>query len=71
MNELNSFVVANAARIPCTVRTLKPFWINGEIKPWCHSGELCDAILYLSARAGLPPEEILALKETFVNLFVA
>ncbi len=68
MNELNSFVVANAAHIPCTVRTLKPFWSAGELKPWCHQAELSDALLYLAARAGLPDPEIRALKETFENL---
>ncbi len=68
MNELTSFVVANAAHIPCSVRTLKPFWSAGELKPWCHQGELCDAILYLAVRAGLPDPEIRALKETFENL---
>ncbi len=68
MNELHSFVVANAAHIPCSVRTLKPFWSAGELLPWCHQGELCDAIIYLAARTGLPDEEIRALKETFENL---
>ena len=69
MNEITSFVVANAARIPCTVRTLKPFWSIGELKPWCHVGELCDAIQYLAVRAGLPDTEIRALKELHENLF--
>jgi len=68
MNELNSFVVANAARIPCTVRTLKPYWSAGDSNPWCHQGELADALLYLAVRSGLPDSEVRALKETFENL---
>lgn len=62
-NELDHFVVANSARIPCTVRTLKPFWLASELKPWCHSGELMDAIQYLAVRSGLPDGEVRALKE--------
>lgn len=68
MNELDHFVVANAARIPCTVRTLKPFWLGSDLKPWVHSSEISDAILYLAARTGLPDEEIRALKELLERL---
>ena len=68
MNELDHFVVANAARIPCTVRTLRPFWLSGKLKPWCHSSELMDAVQYLGLRAGLPDEEIRALKELLEEL---
>lgn len=61
-NQLDHFVVANAARIPCTVRTLRPFYVDGDLKPWCHLGELIDALLYLAKRAELPATEILALQ---------
>lgn len=67
-NELNHFVVANSARIPCTVRTLRPFKIEGDLKPWCHSGEISEALLYLAKRAELPEPEITALKELLENL---
>ena len=63
MNELDHFVVANPARIPCSVRTLKPFWLANELKPWCHSGQLMDAIEYLAVRAGMPDDGVRALKE--------
>lgn len=62
MFEADRFTVANSARIPCTVRTLKPFYIGGELKPWVHSGEISDALLYLASRAALPDDEIIALK---------
>lgn len=68
MNEHDRFVVANNARIPCTVRTLKPFYIVGETRPWVHSGEVSDALQYLAARAGLPPEDLHALKELLERL---
>ncbi len=67
-NKTDHFVVANAARIPCTVRTLRPFYVDGDLKPWCHSGELSDAILYLAKRIELPPAEISALKELLESL---
>lgn len=68
MNELNHFVVANPLQVPCTVRTLKPFWTAGELKPWVHMGELCEALQYLAVRSGLPDEQIRALKEQHVRL---
>lgn len=68
MNDLDHFVVANSARIPCTVRTLRPFKVEGDLKPWCHSGELSDALLYLAKRVELPEEEISALKELLERL---
>nr|UXQ87938.1 MAG: hypothetical protein [Microvirus sp.] len=66
--ETDHFVVANSARIPCTIRTLRPFFVNGDLKPWVHSGELSDALLYLAKRAELPASEISALKELLENL---
>lgn len=66
--ELDRFVVANHSRIPCTVRTLKPFKVEGTMRPWVHSGELLDAILYLAARSGMPDDEIRALKELLERL---
>lgn len=68
MKELDRFVVANSARIPCTVRTLRPFFTGGSAEPWVHSGEISDAILYLAARVELPDEEIRALKELLERL---
>lgn len=68
MNELDHFVVANKPRIPCTVRTLKPFWLASELKPWCHVSELLDAIQYLAVRAGMPDEAVRALKELHEEL---
>lgn len=68
MNELDHFVVANPARIPCSVRTLKPYWLAGERKPWCHSSQLMDALQYLAVRAGMPDEEVRALKELHEEL---
>lgn len=62
MFEQDRFTVANSARIPCTVRTLKPYYLAGEVKPWVHSGEISDALLYLASRAALPEDEIIALK---------
>jgi len=68
MEQLDRFVVANHAKIPCTVRTLKPFFVDGSLKPWVHSSEMFDATLYLASRAGLPDDEIRALKELLVRL---
>ena len=68
MNELDHFVVANKPRIPCTVRTLKPFWIADGRKPWVHYGEIADAILYLAVRTELPDDETHALKELLERL---
>lgn len=67
MHELDHIVVANAPKIPCTLRTLKPFSVAG-MKPFVHAGEVSDAILYLASRAGLPDEEIRALKELLERL---
>lgn len=67
--ELDHVVVANSARIPCTIRTLRPFYITEDkLKPFVHSGEISDALLYLASRAGLPVGEIHALKELLENL---
>lgn len=68
MEQLDRFIVANPARIPCTVRTLKPFFVDGSLKPWVHSAEMCDAILYLAARVGLPESETIALRELLERL---
>lgn len=68
MHELDHFVVANPSRIACTVRTLKPFWTAGDLKPWCHYGQLADALLYLAVRSSMPDEEVRALKELFERL---
>lgn len=68
MTELDRFVIANPSRIPCTVRTLKPFRVEGTMRPWVHSGEILDAVLYLASRAGLPDDEIRALKELLERL---
>lgn len=68
MEQIDRFTVANHARIPCTVRTLKPFWIADSLKPWVHFGEIADAILYLAVRTGFPEDETLALKEQLERL---
>lgn len=68
MTELDRFIIANPSRIPCTVRTLKPFRVEGTMRPWVHSGEIMDAVLYLGSRAGLPDDEIRALKELLERL---
>ncbi|AXL14890.1 hypothetical protein [Microviridae sp.] len=67
MLEKDRFVVANFSKIPCTVRTLRPFLSAGP-NPWVHSGELMDALLYLAARSGLPDDSIRALKELLEEL---
>ena len=68
MLEQNTFVVANYARIPCTVRTLKPFYLSGESKPWVHIDEILDAVLYLAKRIELPVDQTNALEELQGNL---
>ena len=65
--QLDHVVVANPAKIPCSLRTLKPYYANGP-KPYVHVGQLGDAILYLASRADLPPEEIRALRELLERL---
>ena len=69
MQELDHFVVANKPRIPCTVRTLKPYWSAGKRVPFVHYQELAEALLYLAIRAELPDAEIHALKELHEKLF--
>ena len=68
MKELDHFVVANAARIPCTLRTLRPFRLEGGTTPWVHVGEVSDSLLYLASRVALPDDEIRALKELLERL---
>ena len=67
MDELDRITVANYARIPCTIRTLKPFFSAG-MKPFVHMGEISDALLYLAVRANMPDVEVRALKELLESL---
>lgn len=69
MEELDHFVVANPARIPCTARTLRPYYNAGDLKPWVSIKELFDAVQYLALRSGMPPEEISAIKELHAKLY--
>jgi hypothetical protein len=70
MFELDRFVVANKRHIPCTIRTLKPFRIEGDgsFLPWVPFSEVGSAILYLAEKTEQPPEEIHALKELLERL---
>ena len=67
VTECDHIVVANAPRIPCSIRTLKPYYYEGP-KPFVHAGQLGDALLYLASRAALPEEDLRALKELLERL---
>lgn len=69
MQELDHFVVANPGKIPCSVRTLRPYWNAGELKPWCHVGQLGDALEYLALRSGMDEQDISVLKEQHEKLY--
>lgn len=60
--------VANAARIPCSLRTLAPRGYNGNYNTWVHVGEMMDALLYLSGRLQVPEGQTRALKEALEEL---
>lgn len=68
MIELDYFVLANAGRIPCTVRTIRPYSIVGPLKPWVTLGEIASAVDYLCSRSEMQEQDRLALKELFEKL---
>ena len=64
--EYDAVKLANSARIPCTMRTLKPFNVEEGLVPWVHSGEAAQALLYLATRIEF--EKTPALKELLEEL---
>jgi hypothetical protein len=68
MKELQHITVGNAARIPCSIRTLKPFEVFGNVRPWVSYGDTADTILYLASRVELQDEDLRALKDLLERL---
>lgn len=67
--ELEKFIVANPGRIGCSVRTLRPYFIEeGTLQPWVHVSELCNALQYLAGKVGFQTVELTAMQEQHEEL---
>ena len=51
--------LANALRIACTMRTLKPYYVQDGFTPWIHQNEAAQALIYLAQRTGFAKTPVL------------
>lgn len=66
--EFDYVTVANSAKIPLSIRTLKPYLSEG-LPPWVALGHVIQALTYLARRISMDPAEIRVLEESLDVLY--